>query len=173
MNRINTLGQVANFLCYILLQTIFVRSIVLFHSAFCFIYVAFLLLLPWRSAGLPKLLVIGFLVGLLVDALYDSWGLHAAASVLLVHCRAYLLQFMLPINDYEAATQPTLHNLGLKRFSFFALILIGIHHVALFSLDAYDTALVLTALYKAVCSTLFTYVSILFVYSIISAITNK
>ena len=161
MSRISILGQLANFLCYISLQVVCARSSVLSHTAFCFIYVAFLLLLPWRSTGWAKLLVVGFVVGLLIDALYDSWGLHAFSSVLLVYCRAHLLQAMLPINDYEMATQPTLYNLGLKRFSLFAFILIGIHHIALFSLDAYDTGLIFTVLQKAACSTLFTYVAVL------------
>ncbi|XWN35496.1 MAG: hypothetical protein ROO73_01795 [Roseivirga sp.] len=173
MNRVNILGQLVSFLYYITLQIVLARSIMLFHTAFCFIYVAFLLLLPWRPTGLTKLLVVGFCVGLLIDAFYDSWGLHAFASVLLIYCRALLLQLMLPVSDYEVATQPTLRNLGWKRFSLFALMLISMHHLALFALDAYDTTLVLTVLRKTAFSTLLTYIAVLLTQSATLLASNK
>jgi len=130
MSKVSKLGQLANFVLYITLQLAVAQFIVLCHTALCFIYVAFLLLLPRRQEGLPLLLLIGFTVGLLVDMFYNSVGTHAFASVLVVYSRAFLLGLMLPASGYEAAAQPTLSNLGWKRFSIFSLILIGIHHTA-------------------------------------------
>jgi hypothetical protein len=53
MNKTSKLGQLTNFVFYTTLQLAFARFIVFFHTAFCFVYVTFLLLLPRREGGLP------------------------------------------------------------------------------------------------------------------------
>jgi hypothetical protein len=118
-------------------------------------------------------LLISFAVGLLVDMFYHSAGTHAFSSVLMVYSRALLLQLMLPASGYEAAAQPTLSNLGWKRFSIFSLILIGIHHTALFFLDAGTTLLFFVVMRKVVLSTLLTYVAVLFTQSMILFVRKR
>ena len=68
------------FFVYVLLQVLLLRNLVLFNSAFCFLYIAFILLLPieWNSL---VLMVIGFFLGFTIDIFYDSMGLHAMATV--------------------------------------------------------------------------------------------
>jgi hypothetical protein len=112
-------------------------------------------------------------VGLLIDSFYNSAGVHALASVLMVYSRAFLLKLMLPASGYEATTQPTLSNLGWKRFSVFALILIGIHHTALFLSDAGSTMLFFVAMRKAVFSTLLTYAIVLVTQSVTLLVSKK
>jgi hypothetical protein len=173
MSKVSKLGQLANFVLYITLQLAVARFIVLFHTAFCFTYVAFLLLLPRRQEGLPLLLCISFAVGLLVDMFYNSMGTHAFASVLIVYSRALLLKLMLPAGSYEAATQPTLRNLGWKRFSIFSSILIGIHHTALFFLDAGNIMLFFVVMRKVILSTLLTYAAVLVTQSMVLLVSKR
>jgi hypothetical protein len=173
MSKGSNLGQLANFVLYITLQLAVARFMVFYHTALCFIYVTFLLLLPRRQEGLPLLLFISFAVGLLVDMFYHSVGIHAFASVLMVYSRAFLLKRMLPVSGYEAAAQPTLRNLGWRRFSIFALILIFIHHTALFCLDAGTTVLFFVVIRKVVFSTLLTYATVLFTQSIMLVVRKK
>jgi hypothetical protein len=175
MNKVSKLGQLANFVLYITLQLAVARFIVLFHTAFCFTYVAFLLLLPRRQEGegLPLLLLISFSVGLLVDMFYNSMGTHAFASVLMVYSRVFLLKLMLPTGGYEVTPQPTLSNLGWKRFSIFSFILIGIHHTALFFLDAGNIMLFFLVIRKVVFSTLLTYVAVFFTQSIVLLVRKR
>jgi hypothetical protein len=173
MSKVSKLGQLINFVFYIMLQLTVVQSTIFFHNAFCFAYVTFLLLLPRREKGLPLLLLISFAVGLLVDMFYNSAGIHALASVLMVYGRALLLKLMLPASGYEATTQPTLGNLGWKRFSVFSLILIGIHHTALFLSDAGSTMLFLVAMRKVFFSTLLTYAVVLVTQSITLLVSKR
>jgi hypothetical protein len=173
MTKVSKLGQLANFVLYITLQLGFARFIVFFHTAFCFVYVAFLLLLPRRKEGLSLLLLISFATGLLIDAFYNSMGTHAFASVLMVYSRAFLLKLMLPAGSYEVAMQLTLSNLGWKRFSIFSLILIGVHHAALFLLDAGSIILFFLAMRKVVFSTLLTYVVVFFTQSIVRIVHKR
>ena len=173
MSKVSKLGQLTNFVFYITLQLAVAQFIVLFNTAFCFAYVIFLLLLPRQDKGLPLLLLISFAVGLLIDMFYNSAGIHALASVLMVYSRALLLKLMLPASGYEATTQPTLSNLGWKRFSVFALLLIGIHHTALFLSDAGSTMLFFVAMRKAVFSTLLTYAIVLVTQSVTLLVSKK
>ena len=173
MSKVSKLGQLANFVFYITLQLAVAQFIVLDHTALCFVYVAFLLLLPRRQAGLPLLLLISFAVGLFVDMFYTSMGVHAFASVLLVYSRALLLQLMLPATGYEVATQPTISNLGWKRFSLFSLILIGIHHTALFFLEAGNPMLFFVVMRKVVFSTLLTYAAVFFTQSMMLLVSRR
>jgi len=73
MVRGGLLSQILNFLFYILAQVILVKNLVLFDTAFCFIYVAFLLLLPFEI-GILFVLLLGFITGFLVDVFYNSLG---------------------------------------------------------------------------------------------------
>jgi hypothetical protein len=172
MNKISKLEQLANFFLYVALQLTVVRVIVLSRAA-CFIYVAFLLLLPRRQENLILHLLVGFSVGLLVDLFYNSIGVHAFASVLMVYGRALLLKLMLPISGYESATQPTLRNLGWKRFSLFSFLLISMHHTSLFFLEASNILLFLVVLRRAILSTLLTYAAVLLIQSIVLLIDKK
>ena len=160
MNKVSKLAQLANFVLYLTLQVAVAQFIMLFHTT-CFVYVAFLLLLPRRREGLTTLLFISFAVGLLIDMVYNSMGIHAFASVLMVYSRSLLLKLMLSTSGYEAGIQPTLDNLGWKRFSLFSLSLIGVHHAALFLLDAGNSLLFFVAMRKLLSSSLLTYVSVL------------
>jgi hypothetical protein len=174
MSKTSKLGQLTNFAFYATLQLTVAQFIVFFHTAFCFVYVTFLLLLPRREGGLPLLLLVSFAVGILADMFYNSAGIHALASVLMVYSRALLLQLMLPASGYEATTQPTLGSLGWQRFSIFSLILIGIHHTALFLSDAGSSMLlVFVAMRKAVFSTLLTYAVVMVTQGIILLVGKK
>ncbi len=163
MNKVSKLGQVAHLVFYVTLQIIIARYIVPLHTVSCFVYVSFLLSLPQQNTNLLSLLLLSFIVGLLIDIFYDSLGIHAFSSVLLIYSRALLLKYMFPSGKYALDNQPTLRNLGLRNFTIFFLILTFIHHTALFSLDAWNSTLLGLGLRKAAASTLLTYASVLIV----------
>ena len=82
MDSRNIPYQIIIFLAYVAIQVLFVRNLVLFDTAFCFVYVAFLLLIPLETGPLI-LMLLGFLTGFVIDIFYDSLGIHSAACVLL------------------------------------------------------------------------------------------
>ncbi len=161
MNKVSKLGQLADFVLYVTLQLCVAQFVFLDRSVLCFVYVAFLLLLPSQQAGLPLILLISFSVGLLVDLFYHSMGVHAFASVLMAYSRAIVLQFMLPTSSYDVATRPTPSTLGWKLFSLFSLILIGMHHIVLFFLEAGSLMPFFVIMRKAILSTLLTFAFVL------------
>ena len=87
MNR-NIIMQGIAFFIYLFYQVLILKNIVLFNTAFCFLYVAYLFFLPVESNPLV-LMAAGFLMGFVIDMFYDSLGLHAFACVLVMYVRNY------------------------------------------------------------------------------------
>ena len=154
MSRIG-IGQIISFFVYLILQVFVMKNVVLFHTAFCFIYVAFLLLLPVESNPLA-LMGIGFLMGFTIDIFYDSLGMHASASVLIMYLRNYWLNLITPQGGYDSNAVPTMTMNGAQWFSVYAMPLVFLHHTLLFFIEAGGFGIFWFTLWKALASTLLT-----------------
>ncbi|QLH32651.1 MAG: Rod shape-determining protein MreD [Cyclobacteriaceae bacterium] len=115
--------QFVLFIVYLLVQVLILRNLVLFNTAFCFLYIAFVLLLPIETNNLILMLV-GFLMGFMVDIFYDSMGLHALATVLVAYLRNYWLGTITPQGGYESGATATLAANGVQWFLVYALPLV-------------------------------------------------
>jgi len=135
MNSRTLPAQIIYFLVYVLVQVAIFENIVLFNKAFCFLYIAFLLVLP-LELGRITLMLIGFVTGISVDIFYDSLGIHTAASVLIMYLRPHWLNLITPRGGYENLSIPTLKSVGLDWFSTYAFPLVLIHSFALFYIEA-------------------------------------
>jgi hypothetical protein len=160
MSSRDILVQILYFFLYITLQILLVRNFVLFDVAFCFVYIAFILLLPFEIDAV-LLLLFGFGTGLMIDVFYDTLGIHAAACVLTAFVRPWILRFITPRGGYEVGMQLSIRSMGLDWFAPYAFILILIHHLTLFFIEASDISLFFTALLKAFCSAILTWALIL------------
>ncbi|MFM7855564.1 MAG: rod shape-determining protein MreD, partial [Flammeovirgaceae bacterium] len=123
------------FFAYVLLQVLILKSLVLFNTSFCFIYVFFILLLPVEFNNL-LLMFIGFTLGFSIDIFYDSLGMHALSLVMLSYLRNYWLSFITPQGGYDVGVVPSLSAYGLQWFLVYTLPLIFVHHVVLFLVEA-------------------------------------
>jgi len=66
MNSQTVIRLVLTFVIYLILQIVVIRNFVFFDVAFCFVYIACILLLPDEIASVWVILI-SFLIGLLVD----------------------------------------------------------------------------------------------------------
>ena len=115
------------------------------------VYPLFIILLPLRTP-MPAALLSAFAMGILVDLAYDSWGVHAAASVLTAYVRPWPLKWMQPRDGYNVNHSPTRKRMGLKWFLGYASIMMGFHLLAYFSLDAFSPYFIKNILLKTVFS---------------------
>ncbi len=150
------------FLLYLVLQLLLVRNLVLFDYAFCFIYIACILLLP-NEISLTWLLIIAFVTGIIVDTFYNTLGMHAAASVLMAYCRPLIVRSQIDVPGLETRIEFSLGELGVGAFFRYVLILTLIHHAALFFIEASSLTLLIPTLIRVGASTLFTTVSIVLI----------
>ena len=149
------------FSAYILIQVMLLKNIVLFDSAFCFLYVAFILLLPFEWSTMV-IITIGFLTGITIDIFYDSMGLHAFATVLIGYLRNYWLTVITPQGGYDAGNSPTIAANGTQWFLVYVIPLVFIHHFVLFFLEASGFDMFWFTMLKIIGSLLFTMTVIVF-----------
>lgn len=150
-----SLIHIISFFGYVALQSIILQNIVLFDTAFCFAYVAFLLCLP-VDMGIIGLLFLGFLTGISVDIFYDSLGMHAAASVFIMYIRNYWLNMITPQGGYDVGAMPTIKSNGWQWMLGYILPMIFIHHLILLFIEASSFSLFWFTLLKVIMSTIFT-----------------
>ncbi|RYC67444.1 hypothetical protein [Spirosoma sordidisoli] len=150
------------FLLYLTLQILLVRNLVLFDYAFCFIYIACVLLLP-NETSLTWLLLIAFVTGIIVDTFYNTLGMHAAATVLMAYCRPLVVRSQIDVPGLESRIEFSLKELGAGAFFRYVLLLALIHHAALFFIEANSLALLIPTLIRVGASTVFTTVSIVLI----------
>ncbi len=149
------------FVAYLLVQVMLFKQVVFFDTAFCFLYVAFILLLPIETNPLVLMLV-GFLLGFSIDIFYDSLGLHAMSLVLVAYLRNYLLSTITPQGGYDAGEGPTLASNGLQWFLVYTIPLVFMHHAVLFFVEAGGFGTFWFTMQKIVTSLLFTVSVMLF-----------
>lgn len=154
MSRINII-QVISFFIYLLYQVLILKNIVLFNTAFCFLYVAYLFFLPVESNPL-FLMFAGFLMGFAVDIFYDSLGLHAFSCVLVMYARNYWLSLITPQGGYDSSATPSIAINGMQWFLVYTIPLVFFHHSVLFFVEAGGFSMFWFTLWKIITSTLFT-----------------
>ncbi|MDW7695669.1 rod shape-determining protein MreD [Flammeovirgaceae bacterium SG7u.111] len=144
-----------SFFIYVLFQVIFLKNLVMFNVAFCYLYVAFLLSLPIET---PKvyLLVAAFVLGLSVDIFYDTLGIHAAACTLIAYLRPFWIKLLKPRTDYESDSEPAVREMGLTWYILYAFPLLVIHHLLFFIIEASGLQQFWDLLAKTVATAVFT-----------------
>ena len=147
---------VISFFTYILAQALFLKNFILFDTAFCFVYIGFILMLPLEIGPL-LLMLISFGTGFTVDLFYDSIGVNAAASVFIGFLRPYWLNIITPRGGYEEIVIPNLKTIDFGWFLTYSIPLIFLHHSVLFYLEAGGFSLFFFTLTKVFFSTILTF----------------
>jgi hypothetical protein len=149
------LASVIGFGVYALLQIMLFQELVLFRYAFCFVYVAYILLLPMETNSLT-LMTLAFLMGVIVDIFYNSLGMHASALVVVAYLRNYWLGAITPQGGYDVGSAPTLAANGLQWFMVYAIPMVFVHHAILFFTEAGGFSMFWFTMLKVMASTVFT-----------------
>jgi rod shape-determining protein MreD len=118
-----------------------------------YVYLLFILLMPFETPRWIQL-VSGFLLGLGIDLFEHTLGIHTAATVLIAFIRPYLLNLLSPRDGYEPDTFPRIHYYGFLWFLKYTLVIVVIHHFALFYLEVFQLKDFLSTLLRVILSTL-------------------
>lgn len=145
----------------IFVQLFLLRTMVFYNLSTPFLYVLFILILPF---GIPNILlyVLAFLTGLALDGFYDTPGVHASACIALAFVRILFISVSLNRDDIDEP-EPSLGNMGFKWFSLYAVICIFAHHMVLFFLEAFKLSGFTYTLGRTMLSVVFTLFTVLLV----------
>jgi rod shape-determining protein MreD len=149
------IGNVIRFLFLVLIQVLILNNIQLSGYLNPFLYILFILMLPFQT---PKwlVLVLAFVIGISIDMFSDTGGMHAAATVFMAFLRQPILKLISPRDGYEAGQQPTIQQFGLGWFFSYAGILVLIHHLVLFYMEAFHFTGFFSTFLRVVLSSFFT-----------------
>jgi hypothetical protein len=161
-----TIREILNYVflfgLYVVLQILIVRNLVLFDYAFCFVYIAAIILLPYELS-MTACLLIAFATGIVVDTFYNTLGIHAAASVLMAYCRPAVTRVLIEQPGQESRTELTLREMGTGPFFRYVLVMALIHHTALFFIEASSLTLIWPTLIRALASAVLTTISVVLI----------
>ena len=148
------------FIILVLFQVLLFNNIQFSGYINPYVYIMLILLLPVDiSAWL--LLLISFFTGLTVDFFTGTLGMHTSATVLSGFLRPYILRLVSPRDGYESSVIPSMEIYGFRWFLFYTLIMVFVHHFALFYLEVFRFTDFFRTLLRVLFSTLFSVTFIL------------
>lgn len=128
-------------LLILLLQVLVLKRIGLGSSSIwqygdIFIYPVIVLLLPFRLSR-HYVIIIGFLLGLVIDMFYDTIGVHAFALTATAYARGLLLSYLEPRGGYQLSMSPTIFSMGLNWVVTFTSLSLLIHTFLYFTAEVF------------------------------------
>ena len=151
MNNIY-IKNIVRFLVLVIVQVLVLNKIQLNGYINPYLYVLFILLLPFDT---PKwfLLIAGFILGLIIDFFSNPLGMHAAATVFVAFLRPYVISIISTEDEFEQGEQPGIRDMGFTWFFSYALILVLMHHMVYFYLEIFRLNEIATTLLRILIST--------------------
>ena len=142
------------FILLMLLQVLLFNNIQFSGYVNPYVYIMFILLLP---IDIPSwlLLLLSFATGLLIDFFSGSPGMHSSATVLAGFVRPYVLRIVAPRDGYESGSDPSMLIYGFRWFFFYTLLIVLVHHTALFYLEVFRFADFFRTMLRVILSSLF------------------
>jgi rod shape-determining protein MreD len=127
-----------------------------------YVYVMFILLLP---VEIPAwlLLLLSFATGVIIDFFAGSPGMHASATVLAAFVRPYVLRVISPRDGYEPNSELSMITYGFRWYFTYTLLIVLVHHTALFYLEVFRFAEFFRTLLRVLLSSLFSITFILLI----------
>lgn len=128
--------NVLRFIALVFIQVFLLKNISVYDLSTPFLYILFILLLPFNTPN-PLLFGLAFVLGITIDAFYNTPGLHTAACVLLAYVRIIFINLTVQKEGFDNEPEPTLGNMGFRWFFTYTIILTLFHHFLLFNLEVF------------------------------------
>lgn len=152
--------NIARFIILVLLQVLILNNIQLSGFINPYIYILFILLLPFETPAW-LLLILGFVTGLTIDIFSGTIGMHATATTLAAYSRPFILTLLSPRDGYENRTAPTLKYYGIAWIIKYSIVIILIHHSTLFFIEIFRFSGFFYTMLRILISSAFTFVLII------------
>jgi rod shape-determining protein MreD len=142
------------FIILILLQVLLFNNVQFSGYINPYVYILFILLLP---VEIPSwiLLFLSFGTGIIVDLFTGSVGMHSSATVLAGFVRPYILRIVSPRDGYEPRSEPSMLGYGFRWFFIYTVLVVLVHHTALFYLEVFRFADFFRTMLRVLLSSIF------------------
>ena len=143
------------FIVSVFLQVLIFNNVLIARMVSPFFYVLFLILLPFN---IPRalLLILAFVLGLSVDIFSNTFGVHAFACVFTAFIRPGIISLIASRETLESVSAPRVESMGIRWFVEYAALMILIHHLILFYMEAFTFKDFLFTFFRVILSSILT-----------------
>lgn len=158
------IGIGLKFILVLMLQFFLFSNVQFFGYLSPYYYPVLLILLPVKFSQ-HTLMILGFIVGLLVDAFEHTGAIHASATVMMVYLRPVLLR-LISTRGGEEFPSLDIESLGYRNFALFLSMALFFHHFTLFFLDSLKFSNLDLVVWRALQTTLLSFIVIFVVHGL-------
>ena len=133
--KLDYLYEALLFVVLILLQVLVFNQISVFGFATPFLYIYFLVKLPMRR-NVFYVIIMGFLMGFIIDVFLNTPGINAAATTLVAVLRRPLLRLFFTREEFENFVPGIYSALG--AFIRYTVVMVLIHQMVLLGLETFS-----------------------------------
>lgn len=158
MKAVSIFKEILLFVILVLLQVLLLNRIAVFGLAVPILYIYFLIKLPYGRNRF-YVIVLGFLLGIVIDIFLNTPGMNAAATTITATLRSMVLNLFYPKNEYEDLV-PGIHT-STAAFVKFTVMMVLLHQTLLFFIEAFTLFNLTSTLIRIGSSSVLTIVLIL------------
>lgn len=146
--------QIGRYIVVMLLQVLLFDQLQLLGVCHPYIYVLCLLMMPITLPHSADM-IIGAVVGLIMDIFCNSLGVHTASCIFIMFIRPYVIGAL--VNDKDRLNeQISLRALGVEALFKYVVILVLVHHLTVFLLAAWSWSHIWFVLLETIVSSIIT-----------------
>lgn len=119
-----------------LLQVLVLNNLGLGWGIYPMLYPLFIFLLPLEMTTVP-LMFLAFALGLSIDTLSNTYGLHASSAVVFAFFRPLVFKLFAPRDGYENIVESNMFEMGTRWFLYTFGLLLLIHHTWFFLIEIF------------------------------------
>ncbi|MCD6202630.1 MAG: rod shape-determining protein MreD [Bacteroidales bacterium] len=143
------------FIILVLVQILILDNLQISSFVVPFLYVLFILMLPFEIPGW-LLLLMAFFTGFVMDLFEHTYGIHTSATLLMAWFRPGVLKLIAPQDGYVPNSEPMIRDYGFSWFMKYSVILVFLHHAILFYFEVFTFHHFFTTLFRVFISSFFT-----------------
>jgi hypothetical protein len=124
-------NHITRFVLLVLVQVFILNQLEIGWGILIMVYPLFIFLLPYEL-NLSATLLISFVMGICIDALSNTFGLHTSALLLFAYMRPLIFSRFASQEDYEMNKEANIYTLGTTWFVLTFGTLLLLHHLWFF-----------------------------------------
>ncbi|NQU84708.1 MAG: rod shape-determining protein MreD [Mariniphaga sp.] len=141
------------FISLVLIQVLILNFIQFSGYINPYMYILFILLLPVST---PRYLIVilGFVLGLVIDIFSNTIGMHASATTFMAFARPFVIE-LISAREMDKSEYPGLNQYGFQWFLYYSAILVVLHHIFFFYVEAFTFMNFIYTFIRSILSSIF------------------
>ena len=154
--------NIIRFVLLVLTQTLVFNQLEVGLGIHTMIYPLFIMLLPFQTNSVV-LLLLAFAMGISIDALSNTGGLHASSLLVFALFRPIIFKVFGPREGYDPGKEGSIYEMGQRWFFYCFGILLIIHHAWFFFMEVFKFSELLYVLKKLILSVPISYLLVILI----------